>query len=97
MLYYDRIDFSEGIYVIKTSQSRKCGICHSRYFFDKGFKFRPDIYKGCHDVLMLFLNIAILNIQYADYHCIIRQISKSEAINLMQNFDLTEKAEHYKI
>ena len=39
-------------------------------------------------------DIAILNIK--DYRCIIRLISKHKAINLMQNTDLTEKAELYK-
>ena len=28
MLYYDRIDVSEGIYVNKTSASKECYICH---------------------------------------------------------------------
>ena len=37
-------------------------------------------------------NIAILNIKCADYCCISSGISKSEAINLMQNIDLTEKS-----
>ena len=37
--------------------------------------------------------IAILNIKATDYRFI---ISKREAINLMQNIYLTEKAEHYK-
>ena len=36
-------------------------------------------------------NTAILNIRGADYCCVIRGISKSETINLMQNIDLTEK------
>ena len=40
--------------------------------------------------------IAILNIKDPDYCCIISLISKNEAINLMQNADLTKKAEHYK-
>ena len=35
--------------------------------------------------------IAILGIKSADYWCIISRISKSEAINLMQNADLTKK------
>ena len=34
---------------------------------------------------------AIVNIKSVDYCCIISEISKSEAINLMQNIDLTEK------
>ena len=36
-------------------------------------------------------NIAILNIKGSDYHCIICLISKTEAIKLLQNTDLTEK------
>ena len=36
-------------------------------------------------------DIAILNIEGSDYHCIISLISKNEAINLFQNADLTEK------
>ena len=32
----------------------------------------------------------------ADYHRIISGINKYEAINLIQNIDLTKKAEHYK-
>ena len=41
-------------------------------------------------------NIAILNIKDSDYHYIISRNSKSEALKLLQNIDLTEKVEHYK-
>ena len=37
-------------------------------------------------------DIAILNIKGSNYHCIISLISKNEAINLMQNADLTKKS-----
>ena len=37
-------------------------------------------------------DIAISNIKGCDHRCIISSISKSEAINLMQNADLTEKS-----
>ena len=37
-------------------------------------------------------DIAILNIKDSDYRCIISEISKNEAINLMQNAALTEKS-----
>ena len=37
-------------------------------------------------------DIAILNIKGSDYRCIISLISKNEAINLMQNADLTKKS-----
>ena len=36
--------------------------------------------------------IAILNIKGSDYYCIISLISKNEAINLLENVDLTEKS-----
>ena len=44
---------------------------------------------------MMFMNlndIAILNIEGADYHCIISRISKIAAINLIENIDLTEES-----
>ena len=65
-----------------------------RYFLQRGFKFQPNVCNGCHDLLMIYepCNIAILNIKCSDYHCIISGISKSKAINLMQNIDLTEKS-----
>ena len=47
------------------------------------------------DLLMMSMNlsdVAILNIKGSDYCCIISLISKHEAINLMQNVDLTEKS-----
>ena len=39
-----------------------------------------------------FSDIAILNIKNADYCCILSGISKNEAINLMENADLTKKS-----
>ena len=40
---------------------------------------------------MNLCNIAILIIKGSDYRCIISRISKNEAINLIQNADLTKK------
>ena len=45
---------------------------------------------------MNLMDIAILNIRSADHCSIISGISKSEAIHLMRNIDLSEKVEHYK-
>ena len=95
MLYFDRIDLSEGINVNKTSASKECDIFHYWYFLNKSFKFQPNVCNRCHDLLMMSMNlsnIAILNIKGSDYCCIISLISKNEAINLMQNADLTEKS-----
>ena len=43
-------------------------------------------------ISMNYSNIAILKIKNVDYRCIITGISKSEAINLMQDINLTEKS-----
>ena len=50
---------------------------------------------GWDDLLMVYFNLsdtAVLDIKGVDYCCIISDISKSEAINIMQNIDLTKKA-----
>ena len=83
MLYYDRIDVSEGIDVNKTSASTECDICHYWYFLNYSFKFQLNVCNRCHDLLMMCINrsdIAILNINSSDYRCIISLISKNEAI-----------------
>ena len=55
MLYYDRIDVSEGIDLNKTSESKEYNIWHYWYFLDKGFKFQSDVCHVCHDVLHTIL------------------------------------------
>ena len=42
-------------------------------------------------VSMNLSDVAVLNIHNADYCCIISGISKSGAINLMQNIDLAKR------
>ena len=44
MLYYHRIDVSEGINVNRKRESKKCNIFHYWYFLNKGFKFQPNVY-----------------------------------------------------
>ena len=85
MLYYDRIDVSEGININKTSTSKECGICRYWYFFDTGFIIQPYVCNDYHDVLtksMNLSNIAIIKNHGVDYRCVITGISKSEAVNL---------------
>ena len=98
MLYYDRIDVSEGTDVNKINESKRCDICQYWYFLNKGFKFQPNVCNRCHDLLMMSMNlsdITMLNIISVD-RCIVSGIRKNEVINLMQNTDLSEKMEHYK-
>ena len=78
MLYFDRIGVSEVIDVNKTSASKECDICHFWYFLNYNFKFQPNVCNGCHDLLMMSINLsnfAILNIKGSDYHCVISLIS----------------------
>ena len=58
MIYYDRIDVSEGIDVNKTSESKECGICHSWYFLNKGFKFQSYVCNRCYDLVMMSMNLS---------------------------------------
>ena len=46
---------------------------------------------------MNFNNIAVLIIHGVDYGCIVDGISKTEAINLLKNADLSKKVDHYQI
>ena len=96
MLYFDRIDAYEvSHHVNKTSASKECDICHYWYFLNYSFKFEPNICNRCHGLLITSMNIsdiAISNNTCSGYRCIIRLISKNEAINLMQKADLTEKS-----
>ena len=92
MLYY-RIDIAQGIDVNRTSVSKEW-YCHYWYFWSNSFKFQPNVCSRCQDLLMMSINlsdIVVLNFQGSDYCCIIRLISRYEAINLLQNTDLTEK------
>ena len=87
MLYFDRIEVSEGTDVNKTSESKECNICHYWYFLDKGFKFLPNVCNGYLDLLMMSMNlrdIAFLNVNGSYYCCIISGISKNDAENIMQ-------------
>ena len=94
MIYYDRIEISEGIDVNKTSASKEYDVCHYWYFLNYSFLFQPNVCNRCQDLLMMPINlsnIAILNIKGSVYCCIISLISKNDAMKFSQNTDLTEK------
>ena len=73
----------------------ECDIFYYRCFLNKGSKLKPNVSNRRQNLLMmLFMNlsdIAILNNKDSDY-----SICESEAINLMQNVDLTKKALCYR-
>ena len=94
MLYFDRIDVSEGTDVNKTSNSKKCHVCQYLYFLNKGFKFQPNVSNRCHDLLMMSMNLsdmAVLSIEGSDYRSIISGISEW-GHKLNAKYQFTEKS-----
>ena len=82
-----RIYLSEQIDLTKNNNSKECMFCHY-WFFNHDFNFQDYVCNGCHDLLMLCVNIsdnAIVTVKGADYYCIIHDNSKSGAINLLKN------------
>ena len=74
MLYFDRIDTSEGIGINEESASKEHEICNYWYLLDEGFNFQPYVFNGCHDVLMTSMNlsnIAIVNIKGVVYSTVL--------------------------
>ena len=56
--------------------------------FNHGFMFSDYVWNACHDLTMLIVNIsdiAIITVKNVDYCCIIHNISKYEAIHLLEN------------
>ena len=69
MIYFDRIDISEGIDVDKTSASKECDIFHYWYFLNYNCTFQPNVCNRCHDLFVMSINlsdIAILNVEGSD-------------------------------
>ena len=57
MLYYDRIDLSEGTDPAKSNGSIECMVCHY-WFFNHGLELQNSVCNGCHDLTVLCLNIS---------------------------------------
>ena len=94
MLEYDRVDISEGIDINKTNASKECRICHYWYFKYSGFKYEPHLCNGCHILMqkaISFNNIAIVYIKESAYRIHFWYMSKHDAINIMNNSNLTDK------
>ena len=86
MLYYDRIDISEGTDHTESNRSKECMIFRY-WFFNHEFKSQDFVWNGFHDLTILCINIsniAITTVNNVDYRCTIHN-SKSEAINLLEN------------
>ena len=88
MLWYQKIDVSEGIDVNKTSVLKECEPCHYWFFKDVGFKFEEYVSNKCHDLLTLaysLKNKAILSAKGATFRCLLMGISKNEGLKRLNN------------
>ena len=94
MLQYERIDVSERIDINKSDKSKECMICHYWYFKYIGHKDEPYVCNGCHDLSMVVYNLKnfmIFNIKDVDYRCYVFNMSKNDAIELLNNSSLDNK------
>ena len=94
MLEYDRIDISDGIDINKTNSSKKCDICHYWYFKDIDFKYVPYLCNGCHDSMekaMSFNDFTLVYVKESAFRIIFWSCNKSDAISIMNNFNLVDK------
>ena len=94
MLEYNRVDISEGFDINKTNASKECKICDYWHFKDIGFKYEPYLCNGCHGLMqkaMNFNNVAIVYVNGSAYRIHFWYMSKDDAINIMNNFNLIDK------
>ena len=93
MLEYDRIDISEVIDVNETNLLKECDACHYWYFKDIGFKYEPYLCNECHNLMqnMSFNNIAIVHVKGSASRIHFWNMSKDDAINIMNSFNLVDK------
>ena len=69
-------------------------ICHYWCFKDISYKYEPYVCNGCHDLSMVVYGLKdfmILSIKGVDYRCYVFNMSKTDAINLLNNFVLDNK------
>ena len=94
MLQYEKIDVSEGIDINKSNKSKECMICHYWYFKDIGYIFEPYVCNKCHGISMMTYeleNNAIPNVKGFDYRCVLRNMTKNDAISRLNNSKLEDK------
>ena len=59
--------------------------------FFTGYRYEPEVCNSCHDMSMMAFeleNIAILNIKCVDYRSAVWNISKSDAVNRLNDYKL---------
>ena len=91
---FDRIGISEGIDINKTGVLKECIICHYWYLKEIGHRFEPHVCNVYDNILMMVYglkNIAILNVKDVDYRCVLWNMTRNDAINMLDNSKLDDK------
>ena len=63
-------------------------------FLDLNYTYESELCNGCHDRSMMAYeieNIAILNVGGVDHRCSIRNMTRNDANNMLNNSKLNEK------
>ena len=74
---------------------KKCNICHYWYFLNKNFDYDPYLCNGCHDMMMKavsFKDPTVVSGKGNTYRINFSFMSKNDAINLLNNSVLSNKA-----
>ena len=69
-------------------------VCHYWYFKDIDYKFEPHVCNKCYDISMMayeLKNIAIVIVKGIDYRCVLWNMTKNDAINMLGNSELDDK------
>ena len=83
---YDDYPNSGSCYDINNPYVKLC--------FPGSYKYEPEVCNGCHYLSMVAYeleNISILNVKGADYRCVLWNMTKNDAINRLNNFQLDDK------
>ena len=70
-------------------------ICHYWCFKDISYKYEQYVCNGCHDLSMMVYgqdHFMVLNIKDVDYRCFVFNMSKNDAIKLLNNSLLGNKS-----
>ena len=69
-------------------------IFHYCCYLDLNFTDQREARNRCHDILMMAYeleNITILNVKCVDYRCVIRNMTRNDAIDRLSNSKLDDK------
>ena len=85
------IDCSEGIHLGKSEESIKCMICN--YYYSR-MDYQPYVCNGCYNFSMGVMKLSdffILGVGGNDHRVYIANIDNKEAVNIINNSDLSKK------